>query len=163
MLKERSTSSSVMLEGLRSLTRHMETAAAPRAVAAALHGSISSSVQLEALDLAEPFALVEPVRSALRDVLRPGSVSSSVKLKAIKVLGRRVSESEIRTLIGVAIDHSNSSSVQLAAIEVLEDAADQPDTRELLFAGLDRRRSRSAWLEFGGTRLGQGSGAICQE
>ncbi len=69
-----------------------------------------------------------------------------MKLKAIKVLGRRVSESEIRTLIGVAIDHSNSSSVQLAAIEVLEDAADQPDTRELLFAGLDRRGSSSVVL-----------------
>jgi len=146
MLQERSTSSSVRHEGLRSLTRHMGTAAAPRAVAAALHNSNSSSVQLEALDLAEPFALVEPVHSALRDILRPGLVSSSVKRKAIKVLGRRVSEREVRALIGVAIDHSNSSSVQLAAIEVLEDAADQPDTRELLFAGLDRRGSSSVVL-----------------
>ncbi len=146
MLRERSTYSSVMIEGLRSLTRHMGTAAAPRAVAAALHSSLSSSVLLEALDLAEPFALVEPVRTALRDILKPGSAPSSVKLKAIKVLGRRISEGEIRALIAVAIDHSNSSSVQLAAIETLEDASDQRDTRELLFRGLDRRSSSSVIL-----------------
>ncbi len=146
MLKEQSTSSSVMLEGLRSLTRHMGTAAAPRAVAAALHDSRPSSVQLEALDLAGSFATVEPVKSALEEVLSPGSTPSSVQLKAIKVLGRRISEGEVRALIGLAIHHSNPSSVQLSAIGALEEASDQRDTRELLSHGLNHRSPSSVVL-----------------
>jgi len=146
MLKERSISSSVQMEGVRALWNHLETPATARAIAAALDDAKSSSVQLEALDVAEQFATVEPVKAALLKILRPGSTSSSVKLKAVKLLGRHIDDRDTRLMIGQAIHHSNSSSVQLAAIEVLEPASDQSDVREILLGSLTRRHSSSVVL-----------------
>lgn len=146
MLAERSMPSSVQLAGLQALSHHMQTPAAPGGVAAALDDSKPSSVQMEALELAAPFATNSVIKQALLRILAPGSTPSSVQLKAIQLLERRIEEPQIQEIIQQALHHSNPSSVQLAAVEALDSQAGQAGVREALIGGLTRRNPSSVVL-----------------
>ncbi len=146
LLNNRSISSSVLIEALRALRQHLRTEAAPRAAAAALANQNSSSVQLEALDVAALLLPAEPVLRALDRLLASGGTSSSVQLKAIMVLGAHVDQDLATELIGRSINRTNSSSVKLAAIEALEPARDRPGVRAIILQGLDPVHSSSVCL-----------------
>ena len=117
--------------------------AAPAGVAAALNQSYPSSVQLEALELAALLHTDELVKSALHDVLAPGSTHSSVQLKSIQLLKRDIELPRVQQIVALGLHRSNPSSVQLAAVEALEPAAGEAAVRRSLTSALSRQNPSS--------------------
>jgi hypothetical protein len=146
MFRQRGMSSSVQLQGLEALGNHLETPVGPRALAAALNPSHSSSVLMRAMDLAGRSIQQEVVRTAVLRLLQEGGTSTSVQLEAIKVLSRQVSNAEVRQIIGASLHPSNSTSVQLKAIDALDPQVSQADVRQAFIGTLERRYSTSVIL-----------------
>jgi|GEM_PF-1536291 len=146
LLQSGGISSSVQLEAVRALLNHTSTQAAPRAAAAALDNRNSSSVQLEALEVAELMLPAEPILRALRQLLATSGTSSSVQLKAITVLSGHIDQDLATELIGSALHRTNSSSVKLAAIDALEPARSRTAVRTIILGGLERGHSSSVGL-----------------
>ena len=146
MFRHRGMSSSVQLQGLEALGNHLDTPAGPRALAAALNPSHSTSVLLRAMDLAGRSIQKPEVKTAVLRLLEEGGTSTSVQLEAIKVLARHVSNPEVRQIIGASLRPSNSTSVQLRAIDALDPQVSQPDVRQAFIRTLARRYSTSVIL-----------------
>ena len=141
----RREASSRQLELVAILSDRTSNPTARRVLLLGLEPSLSTSVQLRALQALAPVAAESEVTGAMARALA-GRTSSSVKLQAIQVLAPHASLPNVRRALASALENENGSSVQLAACAALAGHLGEAEIRPAVLRLFEASASSSVQL-----------------